>query len=147
MPRIKLAIPVKWTYCTELPVRISDVNYGGHVGNDTLMAYLQEARVRWLRSLGYPSELLAEPVGLILVDLAVRLKAEAIYGDSLEVRLSVSEWGRTGFELVYQIVKTVDGSEIARATTGFAFFDYARRKLCEAPTGIRGKAHSPEINP
>ncbi|MBP7276090.1 MAG: acyl-CoA thioesterase [Kiritimatiellae bacterium] len=140
MPRIKIALPETWAYCMPLPVRITDVNYGGHVGNDTLLAYLQEARVCWLRSLGYPSELLAEPVGLILVDLAVRLKAEAKYGDSLEIRVAVSEFTRVGFELAYQIVRPADGGEVARATTGFAFFDYARGALCPAPTGFREKA-------
>jgi acyl-CoA thioester hydrolase len=79
-------------------VRITDVNYGQHVGNDTMLAFIQEARVQWLRSLGYPSELLAAPVGLILVDLAVRMKAEAAYGDRLVVQLAVAEWSKVGFE-------------------------------------------------
>ena len=81
-----------------------------------------------------------QPVGLILVDLAVRLKAEAKYGDSLEIRVAVSEFTRVGFELAYQIVRPADGGEVARATTGFAFFDYARGALCPAPTGFREKA-------
>lgn len=140
MPRVKINLPETWAFRTEMPVRITDVNYGGHVGNDTLLAYIQEARVRWLRSLGYPSELLAEPVGLILVDISVRLKAEAVYGDTLEVRLAVSEWTRTGFELSYHIVKRSDGTEVGRATTGFAFFDYSAKRLAEAPAGFRERA-------
>ena len=140
MSRVKINLPEAWAFRTEIPVRITDVNYGGHVGNDTLLAYVQEARVRWLRSLGYPSELLAEPVGLILVDISVRLKAEALYGDTLEVRLAVSEWTRTGFELVYQVVKSADGAEVGRATTGFAFFDYSTKRLAEAPAGFRERA-------
>ena len=48
MSRIKLALPDRWTFSTELPVRISDINYGGHLGNDAVLALAQEARVRFL---------------------------------------------------------------------------------------------------
>ena len=140
MPRVKIELPAAWTFRTEIPVRITDVNYGQHVGNDTMLAFIQEARVQWLRALGYPSELLATPVGLILVDLAVRMKSEAAYGDRLEVQLAVSEWSKVGFELVYLLTKAGDGGEVARATTGFVFFDYTARKLAPPPEGFRAKA-------
>lgn len=138
MPRVKIVLPADWMFRTEIPVRITDLNYGRHVGNDTILAYLQEARVQWLRSLGYPSELLAEPVGLILVDLSVRLKQELAQGDTACVQLAVAEWTATGFELVYLVSKP-DGAEVARATTGFVFFDYAARRLAPAPEGFREK--------
>ncbi len=140
MSRVKIELPAAWSFRTEIPVRITDVNYGQHVGNDTLLAFLQEARVQWLRSLGYPSELLAEPVGLILVDLSVRLKNEAAYGDRLVAQLAVSEWSKVGFELVYLLTKSGSGEEVARATTGFVFFDYQARKLAPAPEGFRTRA-------
>lgn len=139
MPRVKIDLPAAWAFETEFPVRITDLNYGRHVGNDTILSYLQEARVQWLRSLGYPSELLADPVGLILVDISVRLKAELAYGDVVRVQLAVSEWSKLGFELVYLMSKA-GGEEVARATTGFVFFDYAARKLAQPPAGFREKA-------
>ena len=140
MPRVKIELPATWTFRTEIPVRITDVNYGQHVGNDTMLAFIQEARVQWLRSLGYPSELLAAPVGLILVDLSGRMKAEAAYGDRLVVQLAVAEWSKVGFELVYLLTKAEGGAEVARATTGFVFFDYTARKLAQAPEGFRVQA-------
>ncbi len=140
MARQKIELPNEWLFATELPIRITDLNYGRHVGNDMMLALLQEARVRWLRALGYESELLAEPVGLILVDLAVRFKAELSYGDTARIRLAVSEWTRRGFELVYAVAKAADESEAARATTGFVFFDYAARKLADAPPEFRERA-------
>lgn len=139
MPRAKIDLPDRWPFVAEIPVRITDLNYGRHVGNDTMLAYVQEARVQWLRSMGYASELLAEPVGLILIDLAVRLKAEVVYGDALRVHVAVSAWSPLGFELVY-LIRKQDGSEAARATTGLAFFNYATRRLAPAPEGFRAKA-------
>ncbi len=136
MPRLKIETPETWDFSTEIPVRITDLNYGRHVGNDTLLALIQEARVQWLRAMGYPSELLAEPVGLILVSLAVRFKAELLYGDRARVQIAVAERTRRGFELVYLVSKDGGSTEVARATTGFVFFDYAARRMTEAPPGF-----------
>lgn len=140
MSRTKIELPAAWSFATDIPVRITDLNYGRHVGNDTMLALIQEARVQWLRSLGYPSELLAELVGLILVDLAVRFKAELGYGDTARVQLAIAEWSRRGFELVYQVTKDGGATEVARATTGFVFFDYVAKRLAEAPAGFRERA-------
>lgn len=139
MPRLKIQLPERWLFETTVPVRITDLNYGRHVGNDTMLALLQEARVRWLRSLGYDSELLDGSIGLILVDLAVRFRAELSYGDDLQVRIAVSEWTRAGFELVYLALKASDQTEVARATTGFVFFDYSARRMAEPPSDFRAR--------
>ena len=51
-------------------VRISDINYGNHLGNDSLVSIIHEARILWLKSLNY-TELNIEGTGLIMSDLAV----------------------------------------------------------------------------
>ncbi|MCS6771078.1 MAG: thioesterase family protein [Kiritimatiellae bacterium] len=139
MPRQKIILPETWLYETVVPIRITDLNYGRHVGNDTILGLLQEARVRWLRSLGYDSELLEGSLGLILVDLAVRFRSELTYGDDLLVRLTVSEWSHTGFELAYLGLKASDRSEAVRALTGLVFFDYASKRIAAAPPDFRSR--------
>ena len=57
MPSVKIELPAAWSFRTELPVRITDLNYGGHVGNDALLAMIQEARVRWLGQFGWTEKL------------------------------------------------------------------------------------------
>ncbi len=143
MPRQKINVPEQWAFSTSIPVRITDVNYGRHVGNDTMLSLLQEARVQWLRSLGYPSELLVEPVGLILIDIGIRFKAELVYGDVATVQIAVTEVSKRGFELTYLVTKGDDRAEVARATTGFVFFDYSSRRLAEPPAGFFAKAGAP----
>ena len=49
MPRVKVALPATFPFRTEIPVRITDLNYGGHLGNDALLGLLHEARVHFLR--------------------------------------------------------------------------------------------------
>ncbi len=53
MSRIKIEMPEKFIYKTEIPVRITDINYGGHLGNDSLLSIIHEARVRFLKHLEY----------------------------------------------------------------------------------------------
>ncbi|MCU0364969.1 MAG: hypothetical protein MUE93_04775 [Ignavibacteriaceae bacterium] len=41
MPRIKIETPDKFIFSTEIPIRITDINYGGHLGNDSLLSIIQ----------------------------------------------------------------------------------------------------------
>ena len=132
MSRIKIERPDAWDFTTEIQVRITDINYGNHAGNDALVGILHEARMRWLQSLGHASELVAPPVGLIMVDLAIRFKHEAVFGDVLTVRLALKDKSSRGFFLVYDICKE-GGLEVARAQSGFVFFDYTLKQLADAP--------------
>ena len=52
MARLSIELPEHFKYTAELPVRVSDLNYGGHVGNDSILTIMQEARVIYYRSLG-----------------------------------------------------------------------------------------------
>ncbi len=82
MARIKIELPEKFLFRTEIPVRITDINYGGHLGNDSLLSIIHEARLRFLNHLGY-SESNVEEVGIIMIDSAIQYKSEGFYGDEL----------------------------------------------------------------
>ena len=56
MKREKLAELESYPFRTELPVRITDVNYGQHVGNDALLGLLHEARLQYLRQLAFSEQ-------------------------------------------------------------------------------------------
>ena len=53
MKRMKIEMPSLWQYSTEIEVRVSDLNYGNHMGNQQFLAYAQEARVRFLAENGF----------------------------------------------------------------------------------------------
>jgi acyl-CoA thioesterase FadM len=138
MSRVKIPLPETWSFSIDLPVRITDINYGRHLGNDSFVGMLHEARVRWLQQFGW-TELITETVGLIMVDVAVRFKAEATFGDTLRIRMAVRDWSIFGFGLVYLATKAENGDEVARAQSGMAFFDYQARRLAGVPEGFREK--------
>ena len=134
-----IALPSSWTFQIDLPVRITDFNYGHLLGNDSFLSLLQEARVRWLHREGWTELKIDGSTGLILVELEVRFKAEAVFGDVLRIELAPTEWSSVGFDLLYRATNAATGDEIARARTGMGFFDYAARKLARVPAGVREK--------
>ncbi|WP_255669390.1 hypothetical protein [Myroides oncorhynchi] len=38
MARVKLNLPTEFIFETKIPVRITDLNYGNHLGNDKLLS-------------------------------------------------------------------------------------------------------------
>ncbi len=51
MSRLEIQLPEKFHFQTEIAVRVSDLNYGNHVGNDSVLTLMQEARTLFYRSL------------------------------------------------------------------------------------------------
>ena len=136
MPRLQLTPRSAYPFCTGLQVRITDLNYGGHLGNDRLLALLHEARVAWLAGHGW-SEQDCAGTGLIMTDAAVQYRGEAFAGDHLLIEVAVGEAARTGFRFYYRITRRGDDALIAVAETGVACFDYQRRRVVPLPEAIQ----------
>ena len=87
MPRIHIPFPESVLFEHRVPVRITDLNYGNHLGHDALVSILHEARARFFRAFGM-SEADVDGVGIILVDLAVRYQAQVFYGQTLRIEIA-----------------------------------------------------------
>lgn len=142
MPRVEIQLPESFLFETEIPIRISDVNYGGHLGNDAVLSIAQEARVRFLSARGW-GELDVEGVGMILVDAAVVYRAEGRHGMTLRVRLAPADVRSRGLDLVYLMTDAATGEEIARVKTGIVFFDYRARRVVSMPARFRETLGTP----
>ena len=136
MSRISISLPGRFVFATEIPVRISDVNYGNHLGNDSVLSLLHEARMRFLAQFGY-TEAEAGGVGMLMVDAAVQYVAQSVYADPLRIELATGDWTRSGFDVLYRVSNRDSGREVARAKTGMRFYDYARGRVARVPDGIR----------
>jgi acyl-CoA thioesterase FadM len=135
MARVQIELPGSWLFRARLVVRVTDVNYGGHLGNDRVLGLAHEARVRWLASCGL-SEKDVGGVGLIMADAALVFRGEAFLGDELEVAVGAIEVRRSSFDLVYLLTRPVDAVEIALVKTGMVCFDYTARKVSRLPQGL-----------
>lgn len=130
MNRVKIELPSTLPFSTIIDVRITDINYGNHLGNHVFLELIHEARVRFLSCLGY-TELRFDEDALIMGDAAIEFKAEIFYGDIVEVQVGAGSFSRVGFDLVYLIsVRRSDQFFIAaKAKTGMICYNYHSKKV------------------
>ena len=138
MARVKIQIPENKIFSLSIPVRITDINYGNHLGNDSFVGIIHEARVQWLRQFGY-TELDVEGVGLIIGDLTIEFKNESFYGDHIDVAIFAGEISKVSFELFYQLTTERNNSftVLALAKTGMVCYDYKMRKVNSVPGNLK----------
>jgi len=134
MARLKVPLPKVFNFICSIQARITDVNYGGHVGNDSLLGMIHEARVQFLRQRDY-TELSLEGTGLIMADGAIEFKNEVFAGDTVLVSVAAGDFQRAGFDLYYLLEKETGDKKlpVAFAKTGMVCFDYQARKITTLP--------------
>ena len=140
MARIKVELPEHFAFSTTIPVRITDLNYGNHVGNDTILSMIHEARVQFLQQLGY-GELNLAGVGLIMSDVAIEFKSELFYGDAVIASVEAGDLTKISFDLYYKLEKKSGDSMqlVAVAKTGMVCYDYGKKKVAAIPTEVVDK--------
>ncbi|NSL90223.1 thioesterase family protein [Chitinophaga sp. Mgbs1] len=139
MARIKIDLPEHFSFNIQIPIRIQDVNYGNHVGNDAILSIMHEARIQYLQSLGYKELDKVANTGLIMADVAMTYKGEGFHGDIFNVAVTAGDFGSFGFDLFYKITTTRDQQPItiAEAKTGMICFDYNTRKIMKLPAAMK----------
>lgn len=145
MSRIKIDFPDKYLFTTEVPIRISDINYGGHLGNDSILSMAQEARIRFLNQFGF-SELNIDGVGIIMTDAGVNYFSQGFYGDILIIDLAVTDFSRVGCDLFYRMVNKKSAKIIAIVKTGITFYDYQKNKVTPIPSKFKEAIASLELH-
>lgn len=146
MTRVRIDLPETFVFSTEIPIRISDINYGNHLGHDAILPLAHEARLRFLNSLGY-TEFDIEGASYIMADAAILYKGQGYYGQTLVIEIAVRDFTRSGCDFVYRISEKTSGSEIARLKTGMVFFDYGKGKTVPVPQTFRSRVEFPEGGP
>ncbi len=140
MSRIRISLPERFAFTCTIPVRITDLNYGGHVGNDAVLSLIHEARMQYLQSMGY-SEMQFAGTGMIMADAAIEFKNELFYGEQVIASVTASEISKIGFILLYKLEKALNGRliTVALAKTGMICYDYERKKIAALPAAARDK--------
>ena len=138
MARMRIELPQKSIASFTIPVRITDINYGNHLGNSSLVEIIHEARMQFLSQHGF-TEMNAGGSSLIMSELSIEFKNESFYKDDLDVKIFVGEVSRVSFELFYSIsiVRNTLSTIIANAKTGMVCFDYNKKKVVAVPAKLK----------
>jgi acyl-CoA thioester hydrolase len=140
MARIKIELPAAFRFECTIPVRITDINYGNHVGNDIILSIIHEARMQFLHRCGY-TELQFAGTGLIMADAGIEFKSELFYGDVVIAAVAATGFSKVGFEIYYKLEKQTRDTRVlvAMAKTGMVCYDYDRKKIAAVPEEARLK--------
>lgn len=140
MARIKIDLPENFSFSVSIPIRITDLNYGGHVGNDAILSLVHEARMQYLRQFGY-TEIKLEGIGLIMADAGIEFKNELFYGDVVITSVFCSNFSKVGFDMYYKLEKEINGSRkiVAAVKTGMIGYDYINKKITAIPEEVKAK--------
>jgi acyl-CoA thioesterase FadM len=132
MPRVKLAEKQRYEYCYPITLQPRDINFGGHLGVDSLISIIHAARAYIFKSAGMSETDLGDSrTGIIMTDVEINLRAEGFMFDNLEVFTHIGELTKNGFRFFHKIAR--NDSIVALAEMGFLTFDYAARKVSPVP--------------
>ncbi|NIA54625.1 thioesterase [Massilia sp. TW-1] len=139
MARLTLTFPEdQYYYTTLLTVRVTDINAGNHLGNDSMISMISEARARFLFEYGV-AEAERDGTGIIVTDLATTYRAEAHARDQLLFEVGVMDFNKYGGDITFRVTRPKDKVLVAMAKQGFVFFNYKRSQVVVMPDEFRAK--------
>ena len=121
---------IKHTRVAEFEVRVGDINYGGHMGNDRALLLFHDARLHFLEERGFSEADIGGP-GLIMADAHVYFKKEVFRGDELRVFVQTEDVRSIAFNMHYSVMR--DDEEVMYGDTRLIAFDYDSRKVVKLP--------------
>ncbi|MCK4568864.1 MAG: acyl-CoA thioesterase [Bacteroidales bacterium] len=126
----------KPTYAGTYRVRVGDINYGGHMGNDKALLLFHDARLYFLGQYGF-SESDIGGSGLIMSDAHVYFKKEVFRGDELKVNIHIEDLHGLSFVMHYTVMRGEE--EVMNGHTKLIAFDYDKRKVVKIPDAFLEK--------
>jgi acyl-CoA thioesterase FadM len=139
MARLQLHFPEdQFYYSTPMTVRVTDINAANHLGNDSMISMISEARARFLFEFGV-SETERDGTGIIVTDLATTYRAEAFARDQLLFEIGVMDFNKYGGDITFRVTRPRDKKLIAMAKYGFVFFNYKTSQVVAMPEEFRTK--------
>ena len=125
----------KTVYSMELEVLVSHMNYANHLGYDSVLSIIQDARMRWLKANNMSEISIDNHIGYLVVEAHARYKNEAYFGDRLVIEVFINNVTKKTFELSY-IIKT-ENKEIAECSTKHIFFDNKCKRVVSMPDNFK----------
>ncbi|MCA1770129.1 MAG: acyl-CoA thioesterase [Halomonas sp.] len=136
MERVRLEFPeADIVHRHPLTVRVTDMNYGRHLGHDTLVSLLHEARIQAFGALGltewdmggYPS---------VVADLAVQYQSEARWPDALVVETAIQTSAGRAITVYHRVCHAEGGRPVATARLNVMLIDPVAGRPVAVPQAV-----------
>lgn len=138
MPRSQNKLQESYEFSCEIPLRLSDINFAGHVDNARMISLAHEGRAKAFNALGMTEIDLGDGrTGILVADITANLKAEIFLDDEVVVKTHLGEIGEKSLRTFHCIEK--NGEVAALIESGLVCFDYIDRKVSAIPERFREK--------
>lgn len=130
-----IALPDTMAFSTDLTVYINDLVGNLHVGNHTLVSYLNEVQMRFITALGFPTLIVDNGI-TFNNEIAVQYRREARYGDTLTVHAHIDLLEDRQYRIVFHM-QNQHGHTVLKAQMGMVFVDQSTGRRCDVPAAFR----------
>ena len=132
MPHIKLHEQPRYEFTYQITIQVGHINYRGHLGHDSIVRILDEARANMFHTLGLGEIDLGDgKTGVITGDTVVTFKNEGFMYETLRIESHIGKISPGGFRVFHRITR--DGQLVALAEVGLLGFDYTTRVIAPIP--------------
>lgn len=132
MPRVGLDLPERFPFKTEIDVRPMDVDRSGRLNLQSLLMLMNEARIKFYRSMGYRDGNV-EGADTVLADAVLICEEHVSAGDILVFEITAGSFSRTCCDLYCRVTSARTVTEVARAKTAIEFIDPCTRMPVAVP--------------
>ena len=120
-----------------LRVQPEEIDSVGHVNNLEYLKWLQDAALAHSAAQGWPgSAYRAAGQGWVVRSHFIEYLVPAYADDEIVVRTWIADMKRVTSLRRYEIIRTQDGSKLARAETNWAVVRFSDHQICRVPPEI-----------
>ena len=123
-------------FTIDLPVRISEVNYGNHLGHAALASLLHQSRLKLYKHYDI-NELNIDGVGSVVKKLKIDYQGEAFFDDELHISITLIEITGATCTFEYTVTKNDAQTPVANVLETMAFINVDTRKAARTPKVIK----------
>ena len=123
------------------PIRWGDMDMLGHVNNTVFFRYCEQARIEWTYGL-HPDGDAYSGTGPVIVNASCVFLLPLVYPGEVEVRMYLSDAGRTSVGSFYEILK--DGTKCADAAAKMVWIDLSTGRSVPLPDIVTAPLRSLE---
>ena len=121
----------------EWPIAWGEMDAFGHVNNINYFRWFENARIEYLRRVGWEEIQAQTGVGIILAAVEARFRKPLTYPDSVQLAVRVSSLAEDRFIMEHRVVSRRLGALVAEGKGTVVTFDYTRQQKAPIPEEMR----------
>lgn len=111
----------------------------GHINNTMYFRYFEDARVAYLKAIGFDDFGPEDPLGAVLAYIDCQFLKPVTFPDTLTIGCRVEKIGNTSLQLNYDVYSEQMQDLAARGSSVIVLFDYQNNVKRQVPEEMRAR--------